>query len=62
MRRGVAIVEGIWPSEAFIERMGIDALTGADAAGVAFHDNAVWIRPEPAPARAEAKAAEPVPA
>jgi anaerobic selenocysteine-containing dehydrogenase len=66
VRRGVVIVESVWPSEAFIEGMGINALTGADQAGVigggAFHDNAVWIRPESVAAQAEAKAEEPVPA
>jgi anaerobic selenocysteine-containing dehydrogenase len=62
VRRGVVIVESVWPSEAFIEGMGINALTGADQAGVigggAFHDNAVWIRPEAIGARAEAEAEE----
>jgi anaerobic selenocysteine-containing dehydrogenase len=47
-RRGVVIVEGIWPNAAFEEGVGINALTGADpvapVGGAAFHDNAIWIR------------------
>jgi anaerobic selenocysteine-containing dehydrogenase len=46
--RGVTVVESIWPHTAFVDGMGINALTGADAAqpngGAAFHDNAIWIR------------------
>jgi anaerobic selenocysteine-containing dehydrogenase len=61
VNRGVAVVESIWPNHAFEEGIGINALTGADPGGVigggCFHDNAIWIRPEPATARAEAKAA-----
>jgi anaerobic selenocysteine-containing dehydrogenase len=48
VQRGVVIVESIWPHQAFVDGMGINALTGADAAqpngGAAFHDNAIWIR------------------
>lgn len=48
VKRGVVIVESIWPHAAFVDGMGINALTGADAAqpngGGAFHDNAIWIR------------------
>ncbi len=48
LRRGVVIVESIWPNHAFEEGIGINALTGADPAapvgGAAYHDNAVWIR------------------
>jgi anaerobic selenocysteine-containing dehydrogenase len=48
VQRGVVIVESIWPHAAFVDDMGINALTGADAAqpngGGAFHDNAIWIR------------------
>jgi len=48
VRRGVVIVESIWPNEAFEDGKGINFLTGADAAGpqggVAFHDNRIWIR------------------
>lgn len=48
VQRGVVIVESIWPHAAFVDGMGINALTGADAAqpngGGAFHDNAIWIR------------------
>lgn len=49
VQRGVVIVESVWPHAAFAEGMGINALTGADAAkpngGAAFHDNAIWVRP-----------------
>jgi anaerobic selenocysteine-containing dehydrogenase len=49
MRRGVLIAESIWPNEAFEDGKGINTLTGADqpapAAGGAFHDNRVWLRP-----------------
>lgn len=48
VQRGVVIVESIWTHAAFVDDMGINALTGADAAqpngGGAFHDNAIWIR------------------
>lgn len=48
VQRGVVIVESIWPHNAFEEGMGINALTGADAAkpngGGAFHDTAIWVR------------------
>ncbi len=49
VRRGVVVVESVWPNAAFEEGIGINALTGADAVapigGGAFHDNAIWIRP-----------------
>ncbi len=49
VRRGVLIAEGIWPNEAHEGGVGINALTGADAAapfgGAAFHDNRVWLKP-----------------
>ena len=45
---GVVIVESVWPNGAFMEGIGINLLTGADAplpaGGAAFHDTAVWIR------------------
>ncbi len=48
VRRGVVVVESIWPNEAFEDGKGINFLTGADAAGpqggAAFHDNRIWIR------------------
>jgi anaerobic selenocysteine-containing dehydrogenase len=48
-RRGVLIAEGIWPNTAYEDGCGINTLTGADqpapAAGGAFHDNRVWLRP-----------------
>ena len=44
---GVVIVESIWPNRAFVDGIGINALTGADPAapvgGAAFHDNRIWI-------------------
>jgi len=50
------VVESIWPNEAFVEGIGINALISAEAAppngGAAFHDTAVWLRPEPEAARA----------
>ncbi len=43
------IVEGLWPNSAFIEGLGINALTssqpGFPAGGVAFHDTSVWLKP-----------------
>lgn len=48
LRRGVLIVESIWPNDAFEGGQGINTLTGCDqpapAAGGAFHDNRVWLR------------------
>ena len=45
---GVVIVEGIWPSTAFVEGLGINTLTSPElippAGGAAFHDTAVWLR------------------
>ncbi len=50
VQKGVVVVEGIWPNAAFEGGIGINALTGADAGppngGAAFHDNAIWIRPD----------------
>ena len=47
--RGVLVAESIWPNEAFEDGQGINTLTGCDqpapAAGGAFHDNRVWIKP-----------------
>jgi anaerobic selenocysteine-containing dehydrogenase len=49
-RRGVVIVEGIWPNQAFVGGIGINALTAADKispiGGGPFHDNRIWIRRE----------------
>jgi hypothetical protein len=65
---GVAIVESIWPNHAFIEGIGINALTSADPGppngGAVFHDTAIWMRPEPfSPSRrAQWTTGEPVPA
>ena len=45
----VVIVESIHPNAAFAGGIGINALTGADAAppngGAVFHDIAIWVRP-----------------
>jgi len=52
VQRGVVVVESIWPNQAFIEGLGINALTGADpgapVGGAVFHDNRIWIRREAA--------------
>ena len=48
VEQSVAIVESIWPNEAFEGGIGINLLTSADPAkpngGAAFHDTAIWIR------------------
>jgi anaerobic selenocysteine-containing dehydrogenase len=48
-QRGVVVVEGIWPNKHFENKLGINALTGADPGwpngGAAFHDTAIWLRP-----------------
>jgi anaerobic selenocysteine-containing dehydrogenase len=48
VRRGVLIVESIWPNGAFPDGRGINTLTGSDSiapyGGAAFHDNRVWIK------------------
>ncbi|WP_407928095.1 molybdopterin oxidoreductase family protein [Arenibaculum pallidiluteum] len=50
VRPGVLVVEGIWPAEAFPGGVGINVLIGSDPAppngGGAFHDAAVWLRPD----------------
>ena len=42
------VVESQWPNDAFIEGVGINALVSAEpgfpAAGVAYHDTAVWVQ------------------
>ena len=49
VKRGIAIVESIWPNDAFEEGIGINLLTSADPGapngGAVFHDTAIWIRP-----------------
>ncbi len=49
LRRGVVVVESIWPGGAFPEGTGINTLIGSDAApphgGGVFHDATVWVRP-----------------
>ncbi|MEX2453233.1 MAG: molybdopterin-dependent oxidoreductase, partial [Rhodospirillaceae bacterium] len=48
VRRGIAIVESIWPNSAFEEGIGINLLTSADPGapngGAVFHDTAIWVR------------------
>ena len=48
VRRGVVIVEAIPKNSKFEGGVGLNTLTGADAAGpyggAAFHDNHVWIK------------------
>ncbi|MGI9507745.1 MAG: molybdopterin-containing oxidoreductase family protein [Geminicoccaceae bacterium] len=48
---GVLVMESIWPNHAFIEGIGINALTSADPGppnrGAVFHDTAVWLQAEP---------------
>ena len=50
LQQGVIVVEGIWPNKAFVEGVGINAVTGSDpappAGGAVFHDTAVWLRAE----------------
>lgn len=47
---GTVIVESVWPGKFFVEKVGINLLVSAKApkpnGGAAFHDTAVWIRPE----------------
>jgi len=52
VQRGVVIVEGVWPGDAFGDesgRVGINQLVSAEpvapVGGVAFHDTAVWVTP-----------------
>ena len=46
--KSVTIVEGIWPNEYFIGKVGINSLVGADRpepdGGGVFHDIAIWIK------------------
>ena len=67
-QQSVAVVESIWPNHAFIEGIGINALTSADPGppngGAVFHDTAIWMRLEPTATRhhRQSKTSEPVPA
>ena len=49
VKPGVAVVESIWPNDAFEEGIGINLLTsaepGAPDGGAVFHDTAIWVRP-----------------
>ncbi|MDZ7840113.1 MAG: molybdopterin oxidoreductase family protein [Gammaproteobacteria bacterium] len=48
LQRGVLVCESVWPSEAFVDGLGINALISADRGGpnggAVFHDTAVWVR------------------
>jgi anaerobic selenocysteine-containing dehydrogenase len=48
IKDGVVMVESVWPNGAFVEGIGINALTSADPGpplgGAVFHDTAVWVR------------------
>ena len=47
-RIGTIVVESVWPNDAFIENIGINLLTSAEASqptgGAPFHDTSVWVR------------------
>jgi anaerobic selenocysteine-containing dehydrogenase len=47
LQEDTLVVESQWPNEAFLEGIGINLLVSAEpgfpAAGVAYHDTAVWI-------------------
>ena len=49
LQTGVVVVESVWPNAAFVEGIGINALTSADpgypGGGAVFHDTAIWVRP-----------------
>jgi anaerobic selenocysteine-containing dehydrogenase len=44
---GVVVIESIWPNAAFLDGLGVNALTSAEPGkplgGAVFHDTAVWI-------------------
>ncbi|HSH40601.1 MAG TPA: molybdopterin dinucleotide binding domain-containing protein, partial [Arenicellales bacterium] len=48
VQRGIVISESVWPSDAFVDGIGINALTSAERGGpnggAVFHDTAVWVR------------------
>jgi anaerobic selenocysteine-containing dehydrogenase len=50
VQRGVLISEGVWPSDAFLDKRGINVLTSDEATapfgGAAFHDVKVWVKNE----------------
>jgi len=43
----VVVIESIWPNKAFVDGLGVNTLTSADAGaprgGAVFHDTAVWV-------------------
>lgn len=45
---GTVVVESLWPNHFFVDGVGINALTSAEAGkpngGAVFHDTAVWVR------------------
>ena len=48
VKRGVVVVETIWPNAAYVEGIGVNVLVGSDPippnGGAPYHDIAVWIR------------------
>ena len=54
LQPSTVVVESQWPNESFIEGIGINMLVSAEpglpASGAAYHDTAIWIRKEAAPA------------
>jgi len=50
LHEDTVVIESQWPNHAFIEGVGVNSLVSAEPAlpnaGVAYHDTAVWIRPE----------------
>jgi anaerobic selenocysteine-containing dehydrogenase len=46
------VVEGLWPNACFVDGIGINVLVGAEPGypngGAAYHDTAVWLRPDAA--------------
>lgn len=49
VKPGTAIVESVWPNEAFEEGIGINLLISAEPSapngGAVFHDTSIWIKP-----------------
>ena len=50
LQRGVVVIESIWPNQAFIEGLGVNALVsarpGKPNGGAIYHDTAVWLKRE----------------
>lgn len=49
LQESTIVVESQWPNDAFIEGIGINLLVSAEpgfpAAGAAYHDTAIWLKP-----------------